>query len=172
MSNSILKLLGALMLLAAGVYAGTVNLKREKRELESMRDFCAALEILRGELATRSCGLPELIGAVRLKSHGDAETFFAALSASMFLLGEEEFSTIWTRAAKELPLPVAFRVIWDGIGLSLGRFDLGLQLSALERTEEELRSIAEKAERSYPDRSRVSFALPAAAAALLAIILI
>ncbi len=172
MSYPLLKFIGALLLTAAGLYTGVLTAGENKRRIEAMRSLCTALDLLRGELATRSCGLPELLRIVAGKSQGDAKLFFCALSASMTSLGEEAFSAIWENACDALKLPPEFLEILSGIGAALGRFDLSLQLTALDTALSELRSILQNAEERYPDQRRVSLALPAAVSALLAILLL
>ena len=108
------------------------------------------------------------------RAGGQAGTFFTLLSASLEQLGQESFSRLWSRAAEAALGCLNLEEIEEisGLGLILGRCELGRQLAALDSCTAVLRTNLREAEGAYPGQRRLSLGLGGAAGALLIIVLL
>lgn len=169
-----MKGLGAALILAGCLLSGALWTRTKSRRIRTLRQLCAALELLAGELETRAPPLPELAKLLAERAGGQAGTFFSLLSVSMEQLGRESFSQLWSRAAETVleSLGREEREEFAGLGMILGRCELARQLSALRACTAALRTNLREAEGLYPGQRRLSLGLTGAAAALLIIVLL
>ena len=104
-----MRLLGALLIVAAGAALGISKYRALKKRADTLSALLSALEQMRGEISLRLTPLPEL--ARLLSERGDAavRAFFTGLSAGLERLDETGFSALWAAALPILTKPASVR---------------------------------------------------------------
>lgn len=168
------KMLGAALIVAALLAGALSYLKQRRERMKLLEELSAALNTAAGELSLRSLPLPRLFECLSGRTQGAAAEFFSSLCGGMDRLGEEEFSTLWDRAADEkLPgLSTAEREELKRLGAVLGRYELERQLEALRLCADSLDAALGRARQDYPNLRRLSLGLSACAGFLLIILLL
>lgn len=168
------KIFGAALIIAALVLGALSYLKQRRERMRLLEQLSAALNMAAGELSLRALPLPRLFELLSGRAQGAAAEFFAALCDGMDRLGEENFSTLWDKAAREkLPeLMPEEREELKRLGAVLGRYELERQLEALRACAAVFDGALCRARRDYPDRRRLTLGLSACAGVLLIILLI
>lgn len=169
-----MRLLGAGLILLAACGVGGVNWLDRQRHLRCLRALCEALSLLHAELKTNRTPLTRLLPYAAEQAEDRASAFLRQVSDSLTQLGERSFSELWQEAAC-----CQLSVLRQGeleellsVGRVLGRFELQEQLNTLTRCESRLRARLEQNEARSRDEARLSLGLPAAAGALLVLLLL
>lgn len=166
--------IGAVLILAACVLAALRMVREETARLQTLRELSAALARLQAEMSLHLTDLPRLAQSLAGESTDRAGRFFAELYAKLDMLGEKSFSQLWEESVSEtLPeLGTENRAVFLRLGQTLGRYELGEQLAAIEECRTALDRSASRLAQSMPERRRLAFGLWSAAGALLCILLI
>lgn len=165
---------GAFLLVAAFLAAGALVVREKRARLRCLRDLCAALDLLRGELELHGAPLPQVFNAVSRYCIGAAKGLFQGLSLELALLGEEPFSALWSRAVRKNCPQLRDRELdeLERLGLALGRYELSTQLVELTACRAFLINCGEEAERVFPAERRLWLGLCVSSGAMLAILLL
>lgn len=165
---------GAVLILMGSLGCAWNMSREEKQRLQTLRELSAAVSALGAELSLHLTDLPQLTGLMAERAPGDAGRFFTLLAGRMEMLGERSFSSLWQEVARETlkHLDGDSLAVFLNLGDTLGRYEVGEQLAALEGCRTALDRAAEELSAALPDRRRISFGLWSAAGALLAILLI
>ena len=167
-----MKLFGALLSLAACLYAALVYQRASMQRIRLLEALVRALRRIEAELCAKAAPLPAIMQALS-REGGCAGGFFAALSRGLQELGTRSFAELWSEAAAALPaLDGADRAILAELGSALGRYPLPLQQRAVEDCAARLAERLETARGRYREQSRLVWALALSAGALLGIVLI
>ena len=150
-----IKLLGKAMIVLGSGSAGFGFARAVRAQLRQLNALLAALEAMKGEIEYRLTPLPELFAALGEGTEPVTAAFFRGCAAMMeadralppqLVLGramEQTTSLQWSARTRETVRNLAF---------SLGKFDLGGQVRAIELAQERLR--AELAEVQAGSRAR------------------
>ncbi len=169
-----MRALGALMAFAACGAMGLLRVASERRRIDTLAALAEALCVMRGELAARLTAIPALTEYMVRHSRGGAQSFFAAVLYRLPQLGRRELSELWSESVMETLPSLENDELRElaSVGLVLGRCELDVQLSALDRCAAVLRAAQERAQAQYPQQKRLSLGVSAAAGAMLVILLI
>ena len=164
-----MKLLGAIMIIGAFMLCSLSSFKSGVCRIHSLEAACTVLEHMKGELCTSLLPLPQLFKRLSERLNGEAKEFSDELSRSLVNLGEENFSALWEKSAKkELPyLNEEEMKSFSSLGLILGRFQLEIQLEAIEKTEKLLGEHLNSAKESLPAEGKLRFGVSTGAAFLI-----
>ena len=162
-----LKLLGCVCVLSAGVLARYRMAVESRRVLNAMADLAAALEFMGDEIRLNRTAMPLLLLKAGTGRGRDTMAFFAAVRAES---GKTGLAAAWRKAAGILPLPEREVVVIAETGMCLlgdeERACRGLAASA-----ELLRRELERRNSCAAEASRRSTALCLSASALIVILL-
>lgn len=167
------RLLGALLLILGGLWAGLGAARELSRRARALASWENALELWEGELAFRLPDLPGLLEDISHRATAPAGETLAAVRSGLSRLGERSFGEIWGEALSKIPggLDEGDRQLLDRLGGILGRCGWSEQRSAVERTRLALegRSRLLREERRGQERTRcvLGLSLGALAAILL-----
>lgn len=169
-----MKYLGSILILAACATAGYIYISSVKKRIRALEGLCAALELAAGELKTRAAPIPELCALLERRAAGAAAGFFSRVSGRLGTLGEKTFSEIWSEAVEDelAYLSPEEQQELMSLGNVLGRYELGQQEKAIAACVLALRAGLAQARESYPGQKKLGFGLPAAAGALIVVILL
>ena len=161
----------AVMLASLGI--GIQSIRQRRRRLRCLRGLSDALAYLVGELSGKRSPLTDLILSVCQHTSGDVRSFFMCLSESLSKLGKKSFSDLWRTAAdRYLLLTDEERSEWIGLGEQLGRTELTRQIAMLDRCREFILLSFDKERSALQNDRRILLGIPAAAGALLSILLL
>ena len=169
-----MKMAGFVLLQLAALLFALRHIGCKKRETACLASICAMLEQLGGLLGSEAAPMPELIGALILRSDGCAAAFLQTLAESMDRLGERSFHELWENALDAAPIaldPEAGQAL-EELGSVLGRYELETQLRAVEACRAALCRRLDALRQELPQRKRLTVGLSLAASALIGIILI
>jgi len=169
------KLIGALLLVAAGAGMGLAKARELRFRVQSLVAILSSLEIMRGEICTRLTPLPEIFALLAAEAPEPASEFFCALKEGMSELGERSLGEIWSRALKDTPSlalkPEEERAL-HLFGMSLGRFDVSEQKQAIDRCMESMGRFLQKAREEVHTQGRLYTGLGLAFGMMLAVVLL
>ena len=163
------KVLGALCVLAGGAWVRQSRVREDRRELETLFALASALDRLGQAVRLTRMPLPRLLADLGQEQAGDTSAFFAAVSAA----GErgESPASAWRRAAEDLPLRAEDRAAVKEAAASLQgdeeQLCRGLALASARLGD----SLAER-RRTRAEREKRTTALCFSVAALVVILLI
>ncbi len=168
-----MKLLGAILILTAGILGGILLLLDKKKRRDDYWSLAAALELLRGELSSEA--VPLALGIERANAHtkGMGKELLSAVSSGLDELGERSFGEIWDKALAETCSWLAAEPASEirKLGAELGRFDLEVQLRSLDACALYLKEQWRRQKNAYPAERRVALGLSFCFTALLVILL-
>lgn len=170
-----LKLAGALLLMAGASCLGFGAAGQLKARVSCLMALCAALEQMERELTFRLTPMPELMGKLAKTAQAPADLFFARCREEMGRLGERSFGQLWRAALEEeteLILEPTERQILASLGDVLGRYDAEGQRLALRTAGTELGECLRRAREERDRLGRVYATLGLGAGAMLVIILL
>ncbi len=131
-----LKIMGALLTLAACGYIGLCKTSAYKHQERMLQQLIHALEFMENELQYRMPDLPQLCGATAGQCKGPLRDVFISLSKRL----EEEIlpdaAGCMDAVLDEKVLPAMVREKMRLLGKTLGRFDLPGQLSGIASVKE------------------------------------
>ena len=163
--------LSAIMLASFGIGFQSLRLKRKR--LQCLREMGDTLALWACELSGKQTPLPDLIKEGSLNASGEARRFLLCLSDSLSELGMRCFSELWINAASELSLLTEEeRRELISLGKQLGRTELSRQLTQIDSCRRFFLLRLEKEESALQNNSRFLLGIPAAAGALLSILLL
>ena len=157
-----LRLLGSALLVAAGAMLGHGKLAEMERRARCLRELCAALGRMEGEIDALQSPLRDVFSRLT-----DC-MFFRLVSAGF---GAEPLEKLWRRAAETLPLSEAERETLGNLGGVLGRCDAQRQAGEIGLVRRRLAESADALEREIAARGRRFAGLGAAFGAMLAAVL-
>lgn len=157
-----LRLLGGLLLAAAGAILGHGKKAELRRQQRCLEKICTALGRMANELVDLQTPMPQLLE--KLEDCG----FFLLVSAGF---GGEPLETLWRRAAQAQPIPEKDREMLAALGAVAGRYDGKRQAEEISLVRQCLAESASALEREIGLRGRRYTALGAALGAMLAVIL-
>lgn len=163
------KLLGAALVLAAGVWARWMTVVQRRRRRDVLASLCAALRCMSEEIRMTRVPMPELLEALGARYPDGAGAFFRRIAAGIGRgqgLGEA-----WQQAAEELPLPREERMTLQELGWGL-RGDEEAACRALAAASLRLERLLEEWDRQRPEEEKRETALWLSGSALLVILLI
>lgn len=167
-----MKLLGALLIVAAGASFGISKYLALKRRADTLSGLLSALEQMRGEISLRLTPLPELAKLLSERGSAPVRAFFRCLCAGLERLDESSFAALWEGALPALgPLGGEALEALRPLGMTLGRFDAGEQEAALNRALSELSGCAAQARQALPAAGKLYIGLGLGFAAMLAVAL-
>lgn len=135
----VLKGLGGLLIVAAGVWSGAIPVLRLRRQQRTLEVLSAALLLLQAELRSSLAPLAALFSSVADGAEGVVGRFFRQLSLD---IQAEPLSSPLHLMRRRLPLlglePRESAILLE-LGNALGCYDLESQLRLLEAVRERLR---------------------------------
>ena len=169
-----LKVLGAVLLIAGGSCGGLLAVSGRSRPEYSLRCFCLALELALGLWVFSLSPTPELLEKLSRQVPPPANGFFARCRADLSQLGEKSLAEIWQGAlAVSAPdLTEEDRDLLAQVGNVLGRYDGPGQQEAFGQVRAGLAHALEGAEQDRDSRGKVMKALGLTAGCFLAILLL
>ena len=165
--------IGAAAILLASLSGGLLAARQKRMRLRCLRDLSELLTCMAAELSGKRAPLPELIDTCRLYASGDARGFLENMKKNLPLLGEASFSGLWTDSAEQTLTRLREEEYreWIQLGRQLGRVELERQMASLESCRASLSMRLAREEQLYQNDRRLCLGLPAAAGALLLILL-
>lgn len=164
-----MKAAGALLLIGASLWLGGALVAADRRRGALLDALISSLEILRGEIVTRLTPLPECARLLAESGPEPCRKFYVNLYAALGSLGEREFAAIWDECLAETELAGTARSALSDLGRSLGRYSADEQRAAIDCCLESLRLCSREARERSQKNLQLRFALPLAAALLLAV---
>lgn len=168
-----MKILGAVMALAASGMIGFMRIAAGRSRKDTLEAFTGALVLMKGELSARLTPLPELTEYLAMNSCAGAGRFFRVLSERIVQLGRRELAELWTETARDTLTMLSADELDEimRLGRVLGRCELDMQLAAIDRCTAHLDRALTHVRAEYPQLCRLSIGLPAAAGLMLVIVL-
>ena len=156
------KILGALLLTAAGALLGWDRTREWKRRAALLRKLSGALGEMAEELTLLRTPLPRLFEKLRDRP------FFRLLHAGF---GTQPLETLWTRAARSLDLGEGETEALASLGTVVGRCGAERQAAEIALVRARLDRAAEAAEREISGRAKSYPDLGACLGAMLGVLL-
>ncbi|MBO5952660.1 MAG: stage III sporulation protein AB [Oscillospiraceae bacterium] len=168
-----IKLIGAVLVIAASGGFGITIAASHRREVKYLRQLLAILDYMECELQYRLTPLPQLCKQSALEASGLLKTALQAFSTELENQVSPDVSSCMTAAVSHSPeLPTHTKSCLLCLGQSLGKFDLQGQLKGLEYARQFCREKLEMLENNKEVRLRSYQTLCLCAGAALAILLI
>ena len=142
------------------------------RRVRTLRALAGALELMERELSFRLPPMPELLESLAKRAPPPADRLFARCRAGLADLGERSLGELWREGLAEFPLKGDERLLLEGLGEVLGRYDGEGQRSALREARSALEGMLEEAQAERVRLGRVYQVTGTAAGAALAILLL
>ena len=142
------------------------------RRVRTLRALAGALELMERELSFRLPPMPELLEGLAKRAPPPADRLFARYRAGLADLGERSLGELWREGLAEFPLKGDERLLLEGLGEVLGRYDGEGQRSALREARSALEGMLEEAQAERVRLGRVYQVTGTAAGAALAILLL
>lgn len=169
-----LKMVGAVLLLAGGVGFGLSAVGRLDRRVIALRSLTEALELMERELDFRLPPMKDLIRETAERSAQPASGFLRACAKKMDVWEGQPMSELWQQAALEqLPAlkPCDLEALFS-VGAVLGRYDAESQRGIISAARDRLSGFLADAVEERRRQGRVYGALGATAGAFLVILLL
>ena len=168
-----MRILGFLLIIGSSALLGINYSAEKKMRINDLNTFIYMLELLGAELSNRLYPLPELFEKISPKLIGASASFVKILNLNMSVLGEKNFETIWSESFFTCGPSLAEKESDEIISLGkvLGRYDLEVQLAAIEACVVSLKESEKKASCEFPQLRQLSLGLSVSAGMLLAIFL-
>jgi len=168
-----IRLLGAVLIITSAVLASAGYVEPYKKAISLMLSLNSAMTIMKNELTDRMSTVPELIAACASATDGRIKLFFEEIQASLSALGDVELRTIWKSSAEKqlggLPDGVLRELI--ALGNILGTSDTRAQTAQLECIMSTINETVSEAEKTLPEKRRLSGGIGMSLCGLLLIIL-
>lgn len=169
-----MKLLGAASVMLSCTTIALILVSAERRALRALNALCLALAHMRAELTTRLCPTKELLYVAACAAEGETAAFFFRVLEGMDALSTKSFEEIWKEAAGiSLPTQLeAEKAALIELGASLGRYELQVQLAAIDRFLLLGQTALDERRRALPDKRRLIIALSETAGFFLCLLLL
>ena len=115
-----LKIIGVLMIIAAGVSFGFSKAEKEQKRLEQGIALKRMLYLLQGEIRYGFTTLPEAIAAIAGKTAEEFRPFLIQTAKQLESHAEESFSRVWNQAVRDQLKPQIIETEFLEILLSMG----------------------------------------------------
>lgn len=169
-----MRLLGAVMALVSCGAMGFIYNRSLRERLDTLAAMCEALAMMKMELSSRICALPELFETLSERNKGEVSDFFLAVFKRLSSLGEYSFDELWCEcAAKSITaLNENERREICSLGSILGRGELDVQIAEIDYCTSTLHTTLENARAEQPQQRKLTLGMSFAAGLLLVIMLI
>lgn len=165
---SLMRIMGALLLVCAGAAVGLSKNLELKRRVRLLSALTAALGVMGEEIATLHTPLPELFHALAERGPEPLRAFFAGMEEET---GSRPLSELWEERTRSLPLSSEELDALRPLGMSLGRYDGDRQASEIGLVRTRLEALLEAGRAERDGRGRTYLGLGASLGAMLAVIL-
>lgn len=162
MTAAWLRLMGAVLLTAAGWLLGRRGTDALRRRAARLRAISVSLGVMADELTALNTPLPMIFERLR------GRPFFGLLAAGF---GGEPLQKLWRRAAEAQGLDAKDTEALSSLGAVVGRYDAQRQAAEIALVRRSLDDSAAEAEREISGRAKSYAGLGAACGAILAVIL-
>ena len=171
-----LKITGAVMILAAGTGLGMSYSMDLKRHLQELRQLKQLLYMLRGEIKYTRTPLPEAFCHISERTAAPFSGFLIAVAEKIEATDGKPFSKIWKEEAQKVlrktHLKREEREQLEALGEVLGYLDQEMQLASLELYAEQLEAGILDAKENIRAKQRVYQSLGIAGGVFLVILLL
>jgi stage III sporulation protein AB len=170
-----IRIIGAVLITAGAAAWGFLGVVRLRTRAKSLTALASALGAVKSEICDRLTPMPELLEQLGEESTYPANLLFKNACEKMSSLGNKPFSSIWMQAVKatpELLLMPSEELVLTELGLSLGRYDVAEQKSALSYAQRRMEEYSRKAEAEREKNSKVHAFLGVAAGIFAVVILL
>lgn len=165
------KTAGLLLSSAALLLVAFKTLSIQQRQLDTLRELCAALERMAAELGEHNTPLPELMDTLGREASPILRPFFTELQSSLRQLDERSFSESWHEAVdRHLLLTGTQKTVVYRLGGYLGRYAGEMQKDMLLSVQASLLRELKRQENAAPDRRRLTLGLTVSAISMLLIL--
>lgn len=167
-----LKLIGVIFVVVGSTGTGITMAWGVKRALETARQFRAALERMKNEIACNRTALPELMAL--LASEGDRlSPLFTQMAEQLHLRREASVYAIVRKCLNAVPpLPVEVARILLDLAPGLGQYDVQCQLYALDLASTQTQALIDRFQSEQKGRVKSYCTLGLCAGLALAIMLL
>ena len=170
-----IRFIGAILITAGTAGWGILGVIRLRRRVRSLAALLSALDILKSEICDRLTPMPELLRQMAAETTYPASLLFKNASDKMAALGSRPFSAIWRQAVRNTPellLKPHEELVLTELGMSLGRYDIAEQRSAIGYAARRLDECRARAEADRDKNSKVHAFLGFAAGLFVVVILL
>ena len=173
--REMLKLIGAILLIAGTASCGIIGAMRLRRRSDSLSSVLSALSTMKSEICDRLTPIPELLEMLAEDGQYPANALFSNACANMSRLGSAQFSEIWNQSVEKTPellLNARECEVLSELGKSLGKYNIEEQRSALLYALDRFSGYLKKAESSRAEGAKMRAAIGVAAGIFAVVILI
>ena len=170
-----IRLIGALLITAGTAAWGILGVIRLRSRVRNLGALLSALDVLKSEICDRLTPMPQLLRQLTAEATYPASVLFQNASDKMGALGSRPFSVIWRQAVQDTPelqLKPQEELVLTELGMSLGRYDVGEQRSAIAYAARRLDECLRRAEADRDKNSKVHAFLGVAAGIFVVVILL
>ncbi len=170
-----IKLIGAICVIAAGCAFGAEKAASRKRRFRVLSALASALDEMRLEITGMLTPMPDLISRMARSVPREITGFYARVHEGMAELGTESFEAIWERALRsspELSLDREEQERLRTLGGALGRYSAPEQAGLIGSCGEFLKRRAEAKEAEAKAKCGADLGLGLAFGAMLAIMFV
>jgi stage III sporulation protein AB len=170
-----IRLIGAVLITAGTAAWGIMGVLRLRNRVKSLSALLSVLASMKSEICDRLTPMPQLLAQLAGEATYPASLLFKNASEKITNLGSKPFSSIWRQAVlntPELLLEPPEELVLTELGMSLGRYDVGEQRSALSYAQRRMDEFLRKAESDRDKNSKVHAFLGVAAGIFAVVILL
>ena len=169
-----MRMIGFVLIVFSSLIFGVNHVASRKERIDTLSSFASMLELLKAELNSSLCSIPELLERIALKIDGPAQSFIKILKLNFSVLGEKSFSAIWEESLVACNTDLAENELDSlcSLGNVLGKYTLETQNRALDECISLLRQSERNASFDFPQIKRLSIGVSVSAGLLLGILLI
>ncbi len=169
-----LKLLGALLVIGGGAWAGLSAAGELSRRAKVLDAWADALSLMENELSFRLSAMPELTERLSQSARSPAREVFLDLQKGLKRLGEASFEELWRGALSSHPGGLRGEELDElkNLGAVLGRYGWEDQCKSLETARRALTGWADLAREELRQKGKAYAALGVTLGAFLTILLL
>ena len=169
-----LRLLGAVLLVAGGALLGLGAIRKLEGRVTALRSLTEALELLERELTFNLPPMKELLEGTARRVREPAAGFLSACAQGLDALGRQPLADLWTQAAEKCLTALNPRELEAvlSVGAVLGRYDAEGQRKAIVSCRAELAGAVAAAVEDRKKQGRVYGALGVTAGIFTVILLL
>ncbi len=170
-----LKIVGAMMVISCCSIIGMGFAAGLKTRTKCLTGLISALTIMKSEICDLLTPMPELLNMLAEQSGAPAKTFFENCLTYLKEGRTSSFSKAWEYAAREtvsMQLTPDEVLALSELGMSLGRYAIDDQRTALPRTINKLEVYLARAEEEKRSKGKVCAAMGISAGLMIAIIML
>ena len=170
-----LKLIGAILVITGTCAWSGGGILRLKRHNDTLSGMISALHIMKSEICVRLSTMPEVAALLEKTIPYPVNTFFALVKKNLSKLGDMPFEEIWKKSIEgcgDLVLYEHEKTALIELGLSLGKYDIEEQKSAVLLAITRLEMFKKKAEAKKEHDTRIRAVLGMASGVFAVMILL